>query len=107
MGVNGVSHHVVSDDLEGATAVLNWLSTMPPTVGASPTILPTSDPTDRSITYFPLAGESPGHVFVVNRAFFVALFDSAGHREQTVLPVGKKFKWGYTSVTVSIGRVRV
>lgn len=53
MGVNGVSHNVVADDLEGATAVLHWLSTMPPVVGAQPALLPSSDPIDRSISYIP------------------------------------------------------
>ena len=55
MGVNGVSHHVVTDDLEGATAVLHWISMMPPTIGAPPAILPSSDPIERSITYVPAA----------------------------------------------------
>ena len=51
MGVNGVSHHVVADDLEGAVAVLHWLSSMPPTLGVPPALLPTSDPLDRGIGY--------------------------------------------------------
>lgn len=51
MGVNGVSHHVVADDLEGAAAVLHWLSSMPPTLGVPPALLPTSDPLDRGIGY--------------------------------------------------------
>ena len=58
MGVNGVSHHVVADDLEGAAAVLQWLSTMPPTLGVPPALLPTSDPVDRSIGYTVSSGES-------------------------------------------------
>ena len=59
MGVNGVSHHVVDDDLEGATAVLHWLSTMPPTLGVPPAVLPSSDPLDRGIGYAPLPGMYP------------------------------------------------
>ena len=51
MGVNGVSHHVVADDLEGAAAVLHWLSSMPPTLGVPPALLPTSDPVERGIGY--------------------------------------------------------
>ena len=58
MGVNGVSHHVVTDDLEGASAVLQWLSTMPPIIGAPPPQLPSSDPIERSITYAP-SGSKP------------------------------------------------
>ena len=57
MGVNGVSHHVVMDDLEGVTAVLQWLSTMPPVVGAPPAPLPSADPIDRPIAYTPAAGQ--------------------------------------------------
>ena len=58
MGVNGVSHEIVADDLEGATAILHWLSTMPPIQGTSPALLPTSDPLDRSITYCPAPGKA-------------------------------------------------
>jgi len=58
MGVNGVSHHVVADDLEGASAVLQWLSTMPPMLGTPPAHLPTSDPLDRGIGYSPAPGTS-------------------------------------------------
>ena len=57
--MNGVSHHVVTDDLEGATAVLHWLSTMPPVVGIAPAILPSSDPVDRSISYAPAGSALP------------------------------------------------
>lgn len=59
MGVNGVSHHVVADDLEGVTAVLHWLSTMPPVVGGVPLTLPSADPTDRPVTYTPGPGTLP------------------------------------------------
>ena len=57
MGVNGVSHHVVADDLEGALAVLEWLSTMPPTLGSSPPTLVSSDPIHRPISYAPSASQ--------------------------------------------------
>ena len=52
-----MSHHVVTDDLEGATAVLNWLSTMPPIIGIPPANLASSDPIERSITYAPAGSE--------------------------------------------------
>ena len=58
MSVNGVSHHVVADDLEGASAVLHWLGTMPPLVGLPPAHLPTADPLDRPIAYAPQPGTS-------------------------------------------------
>ena len=61
MGVNGVSHHVVTDDLEGASAVLQWLSTMPPIIGAPPAHLPSSDPIERSITYAPSGSKPTAH----------------------------------------------
>ncbi|KAK9790754.1 hypothetical protein WJX73_002279 [Symbiochloris irregularis] len=53
MGVNGVSHQTVTDDLDGATAVLKWLGTMPPVVGVPPSPLPSSDPVERAIGYCP------------------------------------------------------
>ena len=55
--MNGVSHQVVSDDLDGAAAVLNWLSTMPPVIGVPPCCLPTCDPLDRAIGYLPGPGD--------------------------------------------------
>lgn len=57
MGLNGVSHMVVSDDLEGVTAVLKWLSMMPPDIGSLPADLPTSDPVQRLIGYCPRPSE--------------------------------------------------
>jgi hypothetical protein len=57
MGVNGVSHYVVEDDLEGIKAILRWLSYAPPQVGAEPPQLPTSDPVERSVAYLPSSHE--------------------------------------------------
>ena len=57
MGVNGVSHHIVSDDLEGTHAILQWLGTMPPVVGAPPPSLGSLDPIDRPISYAPQPGQ--------------------------------------------------
>ena len=51
MSQNGVSHHVVADDLEGVKAVLTWLSYAPPQTGSAPLPLPTSDPISRPIGY--------------------------------------------------------
>ena len=56
MGVNGVSHHIVADDLEGCHAILQWLGTMPPVVGAPPPSLGSLDPIDRPIGYCPQPG---------------------------------------------------
>eukprot|EP00803_Ostreobium_quekettii_P003946 evm.model.scf_1945.1 EVM.evm.TU.scf_1945.1 scf_1945:1899-19188(+) len=57
MGVNGVSHHIVDDDLEGAKVVLRWLSYAPPVLGGSPLPLPSADPVNRMIGYAPGANE--------------------------------------------------
>lgn len=57
MGVNGVSHHTVDDDLEGVKVILRWLSYAPPQLGAEPPVLPSSDPVDRSVLYLPAAHE--------------------------------------------------
>lgn len=51
MGQNGVSHHIVEDDLAGVMCVLRWLSYTAARVGESPPRLPTSDPDTRPITY--------------------------------------------------------
>jgi len=56
MGVNGVAHHVVGDDLEGVAAVLTWLSYVPPVLGGAPPLLASSDPADRDVTYYPNSG---------------------------------------------------
>jgi len=56
MGVNGVSHHVVEDDLEGCAAVLQWLSYIAPVLGGPSAALPTTDPIERNIGYLPGPG---------------------------------------------------
>ncbi|GLC69098.1 hypothetical protein PLESTF_000789000 [Pleodorina starrii] len=57
MGVNGVSHHVVADDLEGVRTVLQLLSYAPTQLGAPPPELASSDPICRPIGYVPGLGE--------------------------------------------------
>ncbi|GIM14329.1 hypothetical protein Vretimale_17214, partial [Volvox reticuliferus] len=57
MGVNGVSHHVVADDLEGVRTVLQLLSYAPTHLGAPPPELASSDPINRLIGYCPRPGE--------------------------------------------------
>ncbi len=49
MGVNGVSHHVVDDDLEGVKTILRWLSYTPAQLGAEPPRLPSADPGERPV----------------------------------------------------------
>jgi acetyl-CoA carboxylase/biotin carboxylase 1 len=53
MGVNGVSHHTVADDLEGVTTLLRLLAYTPAQLGAPHAPLPSCDPADRSIGYCP------------------------------------------------------
>ena len=57
MGVNGVSHHIVPDDLAGVAAVLRWLAFTPLLVGEAPPLLPSADPVERSIAYAPQPGK--------------------------------------------------
>ena len=58
MGVNGVSHHVVQDDLEGAVAILRWLSYCAPELRVSrPLPTPTSDPVGRGVGYTVAQGQ--------------------------------------------------
>ncbi|KAG7973943.1 hypothetical protein I3843_06G021300 [Carya illinoinensis] len=53
MATNGVVHLTVSDDLEGISAILNWLSYIPPHIGGALPILNPSDPPERSVEYLP------------------------------------------------------
>ncbi|XP_038715965.1 acetyl-CoA carboxylase 1-like [Tripterygium wilfordii] len=53
MATNGVVHLTVSDDLEGVSAILNWLSCFPPHVGGALPIFSSMDPPERPVEYFP------------------------------------------------------
>uniref|UniRef100_A0A803NNC6 Acetyl-CoA carboxylase n=1 Tax=Cannabis sativa TaxID=3483 RepID=A0A803NNC6_CANSA len=53
MATNGVVHLTVSDDLEGISAILKWLSYVPPYVGGPLPISPSLDPPERLVEYFP------------------------------------------------------
>ncbi|EFN59405.1 hypothetical protein CHLNCDRAFT_56737 [Chlorella variabilis] len=57
MGVNGVSHHIVEDDLAGVACVLRWLAYTPARTGEPPAPLPTADPAGRAVDYCPAEGE--------------------------------------------------
>ena len=56
MGANGVSHHVVEDDLAGVLCVLRWLSYTATHTGEAPPPLPTADPDTRPVAYQPPEG---------------------------------------------------
>ena len=81
MGVNGVSHHVVADDLEGAAAVLHWLSSMPPTLGVAPALLPTSDPVERGIGYTAPSGNCDMHCWTIASCMQPALLTKSNYCE--------------------------
>ncbi|EPS68705.1 hypothetical protein M569_06062, partial [Genlisea aurea] len=53
MATNGVVHLTVSDDLEGISAILNWLSFVPARSGGPLPILRPLDPPDRPVEYLP------------------------------------------------------
>lgn len=53
MATNGVVHLTVSDDLEGISAILKWLSYVPPYVGGPLPILSSVDPPERPVQYLP------------------------------------------------------
>ncbi|KAF5178012.1 Acetyl-coa carboxylase [Thalictrum thalictroides] len=53
MSTNGVVHLTVSDDLEGVSAILKWLSYVPSHVGGPLPILSPSDPPERHVEYIP------------------------------------------------------
>ncbi|XP_078164139.1 acetyl-CoA carboxylase 1-like isoform X1 [Carex rostrata] len=53
MGTNGVTHLTVADDLEGVSAIINWLSYVPPYGGGPLPISRTLDPPERPVAYLP------------------------------------------------------
>ncbi|KAJ6930492.1 acetyl-CoA carboxylase 1-like [Populus alba x Populus x berolinensis] len=71
MATNGVVHLTVSDDLEGVSAILKWLSCIPPCVGGVLPILSPSDSPERPVEYFPENSCDP-------RAAICGIFDGNG-----------------------------
>ncbi|KAJ4731697.1 Acetyl-CoA carboxylase [Rhynchospora pubera] len=53
MSTNGVTHLTVPDDLAGVSAIINWLSYVPPYIGGPLPISRTLDPPERPVAYFP------------------------------------------------------
>ncbi|MBA0677180.1 hypothetical protein Goari_018599, partial [Gossypium aridum] len=72
MATNGVVHLTVSDDLEGVSAILNWLSCIPPHIGGPLPILNPSDPPERLVEYLPENSCDP-------RAAISGALDSSGN----------------------------
>ncbi|GMM33844.1 acetyl-CoA carboxylase [Saccharomycopsis crataegensis] len=50
---NGVSHQVASDDLNGVTKIMDWLSYVPAKRDSPLPILPSTDSWDREVSYYP------------------------------------------------------
>ncbi|XP_047324007.1 acetyl-CoA carboxylase 1-like [Impatiens glandulifera] len=71
MATNGVVHLTVSDDLQGVSAIINWLSYVPPYCGGPLPILAPTDPTHRAVEYYPENSCDP-------RAAISGSFDSNG-----------------------------
>uniref|UniRef100_A0A7N1A1T5 Acetyl-CoA carboxylase n=1 Tax=Kalanchoe fedtschenkoi TaxID=63787 RepID=A0A7N1A1T5_KALFE len=71
MATNGVVHLTVSDDLEGVSAILQWLSYVPPYVGGPLPILRPLDPPERPVQYLPETSCDP-------RAAITGSSDAAG-----------------------------
>ncbi|CAH9078511.1 unnamed protein product [Cuscuta europaea] len=53
MATNGVVHLTVSDDLEGVSAIMKWLSFVPPYSGGPLPVSIITDPPERPVKYFP------------------------------------------------------
>ncbi|XP_062225261.1 acetyl-CoA carboxylase 2 isoform X2 [Phragmites australis] len=53
MAANGVVHLTVSDDLEGVSNILRWLSYVPANIGGPLPITKPLDPLDRPVAYIP------------------------------------------------------
>ncbi|KAG0449700.1 hypothetical protein HPP92_027132 [Vanilla planifolia] len=71
MATNGVVHLTVPDDLEGVSAILKWLSYVPPFVGGPLPISRSLDPPERAVEYIPENSCDP-------RAAISGLKDSSG-----------------------------
>lgn len=107
MACNGVSHLVVHDDLQGAKAILEWLSFAPLTVGGEHTIHDISmrlggDAVPRPIEYTPPVGQRfhlreavTGRM--VDAEWAAGLFDRGSWREYQA-------GWAQTVIT---GRARL
>ena len=62
MGSNGVSHHIVEDDLAGVACALRWLAYTPARTGEPTPALPSADPASRRLDYLPAEGGWVGGV---------------------------------------------
>ncbi|KAL9247543.1 hypothetical protein vseg_020966 [Gypsophila vaccaria] len=72
MATNGVVHLTVSDDLEGVSAIMKWLSYVPPQTGGELPMSGSSDPPERPVEYTPENSCDP-------RAAISGIVDSNGN----------------------------
>eukprot|EP00241_Pyramimonas_parkeae_P000426 CAMPEP_0114243832 /NCGR_PEP_ID=MMETSP0058-20121206/11005_1 /TAXON_ID=36894 /ORGANISM="Pyramimonas parkeae, CCMP726" /LENGTH=2093 /DNA_ID=CAMNT_0001356709 /DNA_START=141 /DNA_END=6422 /DNA_ORIENTATION=+ len=98
---NGVSHEVVTNDVEGCTAILRWLSYVPAKKGMSLPIYPSSDSVERRVEWIPPAGPyNPREMLaggMVDGEMRRGFFDDGSFTESLS-------NWGKTVVT---GRARL
>lgn len=90
MATNGVVHNTVRDDLEGASALLRWLSFVPALTGTPvPRSVPV-DPTSRAVEYMPvdacrpraaIAGTLAGDGTAATATFVKGIFDDGSFME--------------------------
>jgi len=102
MGTNGVSHHIVHDDLEGVTRVLEWISYIPSRTGEQVPRILTSDNVSRKVAYKPADGEK------LNPRFAIEGFTTEGQWVSGMFDKGSWLEsqpgWARTVVT---GRARL
>lgn len=83
---NGVSHLTASDDLAGVEKILEWLSYVPAVRGMPVPILPSEDPWDRDIEYYPPKSEPYDVRWMIegresDNSFESGLFDKGSFQE--------------------------
>ncbi|KAF2721158.1 acetyl-CoA carboxylase acc1 [Polychaeton citri CBS 116435] len=98
---NGVSHMTASDDFEGVSRIVRWISFVPDKKGNPVPISPSADPWDRDISFYP-----PTKVYDVrhliagqptDEGFLTGLFDKDSFQEAL----------GGWARTVVVGRARL
>lgn len=99
---NGVSHMTASDDFEGVSKMVKWLSFVPEKKGAPVPISPSADTWDRDITFFPpqKAPYDVRHLIAgqdTDEGFKAGLFDKGSFEEAL----------GGWARTVVVGRARL
>lgn len=87
MHKNGVSHLTAGSDLEGAFQILQWLSYIPETKGASLPIMISNDSWDREIDYVPPKGSYDPRWFIEGKTdettseWLSGFFDNSSFQE--------------------------